>query len=394
MTDLILAPRIVTAHHDLRDGWLAVRDGVVAGVGTVVGAGIPSAFADAPVTRVDGVLVPGLVDIHAHGALGVDFAAASAPDARRAAEHHAARGTTALVASLATGTPDATAAAIARLAPLVADGTLVGLHLEGPWLSPERRGAHAAALLHAPGPDEVRRYLDIAAGSIRMVTLAPELPGAMTTIPVLVAAGVVVAIGHTDCDAETARRAVDAGARVATHLFNGMPPLHHRTPGPVGVALADDRVVLELIVDDHHLHPVTVDAVHAAGAHRVALVSDAMAATGCADGPYRIAGSDVVVAGGVAMLADGSSLAGSTITVADGVARYRNATGADLPALVRASSTTAGALLGLPPALTEGAPADAVVLDPDTCLPAARPGPPTAGTPRTVLRRGRWLASS
>ncbi|WP_267420176.1 MULTISPECIES: N-acetylglucosamine-6-phosphate deacetylase [unclassified Curtobacterium] len=293
------------------------------------------------------LVVPGFVDVHAHGALGHDFATCSADEARAAVAHHAGRGTTTMVASIATGTPDATVAALRRLGPLVDEGVLAGLHLEGPWLSPARRGAHAAGLLHAPTPAEVDGYLDAAAGTLRIVTLAPELPGALDAVARLTAAGVVVAIGHTDADADTVTRAVDAGARLVTHVFNGMPPLHHRAPGPVGVALTDPRLHVEAIVDGHHLDDVTVDLVRRSTGDRMVLVSDAMAATGCADGRYRIAGSDVVVSDGVAMLADGSSLAGSTSTVLDGFLRLL-AAGTPLDEAVDASSGRALALLGLP----------------------------------------------
>lgn len=293
------------------------------------------------------LVVPGFVDLHVHGALGHDFASCSADQARAAVAHHASRGTTTMVASIATGTPDATVAALRRLGPLVDEGVLAGLHLEGPWLSPARRGAHAAELLHAPTPAEVDTYLDAAAGTLRVVTLAPELPGALDAVARLTAAGVVVAIGHTDADADTVTRAVDAGARLVTHVFNGMPPLHHRAPGPVGVALTDPRLHVEAIVDGHHLDDVTVDLVRRSTGGRMVLVSDAMAATGCDDGRYRIAGSDVVVSDGVAMLADGSSLAGSTSTVLDGFLRLL-AAGTSLDEAVAASSGRALALLGLP----------------------------------------------
>lgn len=384
---------VVAASEDVgAPQWLVTDDGVV----TMRGSGaLPPSVAALPTTTVHGTLVPGFVDIHAHGALGVDFASASVADARRAAGHHHRSGTTSLVASIATGALEDTRAALRRLAPLVADGTLAGLHLEGPYLAPTRRGAHASALLRTPDITEIDDLLDAAQGTIRMVTIAPELPGALPAVEHMVRAGVVVAIGHTDADTATARAAVDAGARVVTHLFNGMPPLHHRAPGPVGVALTDDRLLLELIIDGHHLDPTAIAVVEAAAAGRIAFVSDAMAATGCADGHYRIAGSDVVVDGGVAMLADRSSLAGSTITVSDAVVRTQagrttgaqagsegHATPEALATLVERSSAAAARTLGLTSGLTVGAPADAVVLD-HTLRPTG-----------AVLRRGTWLPSS
>ncbi|PZE87317.1 N-acetylglucosamine-6-phosphate deacetylase [Curtobacterium sp. MCBD17_032] len=346
------------------DGWIALTDGRVAAVGTG-----PTPAHD-HVVDAPGTVVPGFVDLHAHGALGHDFASCSADEARAAVAHHAGRGTAHLVASIATGTVPDTVAALHRLAPLVADGTLAGLHLEGPWLSPARRGAHAAALLHAPTTAEVDLLLDAGGTALRVVTLAPELPGAIDAIRRLVEAGIVAAVGHTDADTEQVQRAVDAGATLVTHLFNGMPPLHHRAPGPVGVALTDSRLTVECIIDGHHLDPVAVDLVRRAAGDRLVFVSDAMAATGCADGAYRIAGSDVLVAGGVAMLADRSSLAGSTITVGDAVTRVlaprpEGGPAADVREAVAASSVRASAVLGLRPPLTVGAAADLVVLGPD-----------------------------
>ncbi|WIE64794.1 N-acetylglucosamine-6-phosphate deacetylase [Curtobacterium sp. MCLR17_036] len=359
MTTLIRAPRVVTATDDLRDAWLVIDD-----TDTVraTGVGTPPDTDDV-VTVTDGAVVPGLVDLHAHGARGHDFASCTADQARAAADHHRSRGTTTLVASVATGRPDDTVAALARLRPLVADGTLAGIHLEGPWLAPSRRGAHRADLLHAPDAAEVDAFLAAAGDALRIVTLAPELPGALDVVARLVDAGVVVAIGHTDATAEQTRRAVDAGASLVTHLFNGMPPLHHRAPGPVGAALTDDRVLLECIVDGHHLDPLTVALVQRTAPGRTVLVSDAMSATGCPDGDHTVAGSAVSVRGGIAMTADGSSLAGSTITVAD-AARTLLTAGVPLPEVVAASSARAAHLLGRPAPLTVGAPAELLVLDP------------------------------
>ncbi|WIE68283.1 N-acetylglucosamine-6-phosphate deacetylase [Curtobacterium sp. MCLR17_054] len=359
MTTLVRAHRIVTAQADLHDGWLVIGDD-----DTVLATGTGAPMRTGTAVTVDGAVVPGFVDLHAHGALGHDFAGCSAEDARAAAGHHRSRGTTTLVGSIATGGRADTVAALTRLRPLVADGTLAGLHLEGPWLAPARRGAHRVDLLHAPDPAEVDAYCDAAGGALRIVTLAPELPGALDAVARFVDAGVVVAIGHTDATAEQTRRAVDAGASLATHLFNGMPPLHHRAPGPVGVALSDDRVLLECIVDGHHLDPVAVDIVQRSAPGRMVLVSDAMAATGCPDGAYTVAGSAVTVRDGLAVLADGSSLAGSTITVADAVRRLLDA-GTDLPEVVAASAGRAARLLGAPAPLSVGAPADLVVLDPE-----------------------------
>jgi N-acetylglucosamine-6-phosphate deacetylase len=323
MSTLVRARRILTATHDLHDGWLAVDD---AGSVLESGSGTPPRT-DTAVT-IEGTLLPGAVDLHAHGALGHDFATATTDGAALAAGHHRARGTTSLIASVATGPVAETIAALGRLHVLVAEGTLAGLHLEGPWLSPARRGAHRSDLLHAPDPAELDDFLTAADGALRIVT----------------------------------RAAIDAGATLVTHLFNGMPPLHHRRPGPVVVALTDDRVLVECIVDGHHLDPAAVELVRRAAPDRLVLVSDAMAATGCGDGEHAIAGSAVSVRDGVALLTDGSSLAGSTITVRDAARRLLDG-GTPLPEVVAATSARPARLLGLPAPLSVGAPADLLVID-------------------------------
>jgi N-acetylglucosamine-6-phosphate deacetylase len=366
---LLGARRLVDGVGNDGPGWLRVAGGAIveAGVGTP-----PS-----PVDEHLDTLVPGFVDIHVHGALGVDFATVGA-DPAAAIDHHNRSGSTSIVASVATGDWPGTLDRLRELAPLVADGTLAGLHLEGPFLSHARRGAHDPALLRHPDASAVSAAIDAADGALTVVTVAPELPGALDAVAQLVGAGVRVAIGHTDAAADVVRRAVDAGATVVTHLFNGMPPLHHRAPGPVGVALADASLVLELIGDGHHVDDVAIDAVRNAASHRYVVVSDAMAATGLGDGRYELAGSHVVVSQGVAMLADGSSLAGSTTPVAGAVARLLDR-GAPLAEVVAATSVTPARALGLrDPALVVGARADLLALD--------------GSRVARVMRAGSWLA--
>jgi N-acetylglucosamine-6-phosphate deacetylase len=333
---LVSARRLIDGTGTDGPGWAVFEDGRV----TERGAGLPPRPADREVEA----LLPGFLDAHVHGARGVDFAAVGT-DPSDAIAWHAARGSTALVASLATGTPDDTRARLAELAPLVHSGALAGLHLEGPFLCTGRRGAHSADLLRAPSRDEVDALLEAGDGAIRMITLAPELPGALEAIPVLVAAGVRVAIGHTEADAATVTRAVDLGASVMTHLFNGMPPLHHRSPGPVGVGLSDERITVELIGDGEHLDDRVLDLALRDCTGRAMLVSDAMAAAGLGDGAYTLAGSAVTVSDGVARTSDGA-IAGSTSSVSDAVDRLL-ARGAD-PAVVAAlTAVTPARALGL-----------------------------------------------
>jgi len=375
-TQVLRVDRLVTADADVGPGWLALRDGHVLDRG----AGAPPTDLSAlPPEHVAGTVVPGFVDQHVHGALGVDFGTADADGARRAAAHHHRAGSTRLVASVATASAASLTRALGVLAPLVDEGVLDGVHLEGPWLSEARRGAHDPGLLRSPEPAEVESLLEAAAGALRVVTLAPELPGAVDAVRRLVAAGVVVALGHSDCTAEQAHAAADAGATVVTHVYNGMRPLHHREPGLAGAALSDDRLAVELILDGQHVSRDAAEIARRASSGRLVLVSDAMAATGWSDGRYEIAGSQVVVADGVAMLADGSSLAGSTGTVGAGVARLLGEHGVGLQEAVRASSATSAAILGLVGAgLAPGDRADLVVLD-------------EAGVVGRVMRQGRWL---
>ncbi|MGP3533505.1 N-acetylglucosamine-6-phosphate deacetylase [Microbacterium sp. RD1] len=354
-------------------GWLRVENGVIVDRG----AGTAPNPEGAAIYETD-VVMPGFVDIHVHGARGVDFAELGV-DPQPAIDYHAAHGATTLVASIATGPMETTAARLRELQALVRSGALEGIHLEGPWLSPQRRGAHRLELLRSPELREVEALLEAAGGTVRMVTIAPELPGAIEAIAALTRHGVVAAIGHTDADAATAQRAIDAGATVVTHLFNGMRPLHHRDPGPVGVALAHRQLAVELIADGIHVDDVVIDAVLRAADDSLILVSDGMAATGLGDGEYELAGSHVVVAGGIAELADGTSLAGSTATLGGIVARLRSR-GVAPSRLLAAASSRPSAVLGLSaPSLRIGDVADLVTVAADRTL--------------RTMKAGRWLAS-
>lgn len=371
---VIEADLVADGTSPARPGWVRIDAAVISGRGD--GRAPEELAASATVVRAD-LVTPGLVDIHVHGAHGVDFAQVGV-DPRSAIDHHHASGTTTLVASLATGSAEATVRRVRELQPYLAAGDLAGLHLEGPWLSSKRRGAHAPELLRAPDPREIDALLEAGTGGIRMVTLAPELPGAFDAIATLVRSNVVVAIGHTDADAETTSRAIDAGASIVTHLFNGMAPLHHRRPGVVGTALARGDVALELIADGVHLDDTVVDLVIRSAGDRLLLVSDAMAATGLGDGQYELAGSRVTVSRGVAQLSDGSSLAGSTSTLGAILRRLR-ARGVAADVVATAASARPSAALTLSaPLLGIGDAADLVVFD---------------GSATRTLRGGRWLAS-
>lgn len=293
------------------DAWLLVEDGIIRATGT----GLRTA-PDAP-ARVDlaGARVcPGFLDLHVHGGGGAAFD--DGPTAMRAAlDLHRAHGTTRSIVSLVTAPLDALLERLAAVADLAEHDPLVlGAHLEGPYLADARRGAHPSRLLRTPEPGEVDALLAAGRGRLRQVTLAPELPGAFDAIERLTRAGVVVAIGHTDADAATTRAAIERGARLLTHTFNGMAGIHHRAPGPVPVALLDERMTLELVLDGVHVDHIASRMLFAAAPGRIALVTDAMAAAGAADGEYLLGVDRVRVRNGIARLAAGDSLAGSTLT--------------------------------------------------------------------------------
>ncbi|HEX8346396.1 MAG TPA: amidohydrolase family protein, partial [Actinoplanes sp.] len=221
------------------------------------------------------VIVPGFVDLHVHGGGGHTFTTGDVDAARGAAAFHLRHGTTTTMASLVSSPYELMRDATAAFAPLVADGVLAGVHFEGPYLSAVRCGAQNPAYLRNPSVDELTDLIALGGGAVRMVTVAPELPGALAVIELLVRHSVIAAIGHTDATYEQTMAGVDAGASVATHLFNGMRTPHHREPGPVFALLGRTPVVCELVADGVHLHNGTLNfAAQVAGPERAALITD------------------------------------------------------------------------------------------------------------------------
>lgn len=372
----LTAAQVVTPARVLAPGWLHVVGSRLAGVGE----GAPPGPAD--VDLGDVTVVPGYVDIHVHGGGGASFDTGEADTAAAVAAAHLSHGTTSMTASLVTDTQEAMERAVRELSLLVADGALVGIHLEGPWLAPGRSGAHRPGSLVLPEPASVEALLAAGDGAVRMVTLAPELPGGIEAVGLLTSHGVVAALGHTDASYDDSRRALDAGARVGTHLFNAMRPLHHRDPGAVG-ALLEAPVDVELIADGVHLHPAVLRTVFAAKPGRCVLVTDAMAAAGAGDGDYRLGPMAIQVRDGVARLADANgrgAIAGSTLTMDAAVRFTVQRAGVPLVEAVHAASTAPARVLGLTEvgALETGRRADLVVLGQD--LEVVR-----------VMRRGTWV---
>jgi N-acetylglucosamine-6-phosphate deacetylase len=307
-----------------------------------------------------GIAVPGFVDLQVNGFGGVDFLDADADGYRRAGDALLETGVTAYLPTLITSPEDQILAAMREVPLGETRPHILGMHLEGPFLSPNRLGAHEASFRRDPDLSLVARFLD--AAPVRRMTLAPELDGADELIDRLLAAGVAVSLGHSDATAEQANAAFDRGARSVTHLFNAMRPLLHRDPGIVGAALARDDVVVTLIVDRIHLAAETVLTVWRAARGRIALVTDAITGAGVADGPYSLGNVDVHVEEGTVRGPDGV-LAGSVLTMVEAV-RNLNELGVPLDEAVAAATSAPARILGDPELgrLDVGLPADIVVL--------------------------------
>jgi N-acetylglucosamine-6-phosphate deacetylase len=362
---LIAAGTVVLDRGVCRPGWLQTSGARIVDCGS----GLPPRPAD--VDMPEALVVPGFVDMHAHGGGGASYTDADDADILRAAMFHRRHGTTTTLASLVTASPADLLTAVAALAESTRAGAVAGIHLEGPWLSAARCGAHDPKQLRDPAPAEIDALLAAGGGAIRMATLAPERAGSSDAIARFVDAGVVVALGHTDASYEQTRHAIGLGATVGTHLFNAMRPVHHREPGPALALLEDARVTVELIADGVHVHPAMLRAViDAAGADRVALVTDATMAAGLGDGEFRLGAMQIDVVDRVARVRGTSTIAGSTATM-DQLFRAAAVLGsgqdAALAAAVRMTSMTPAKALGLDNvgSLRAGAYANLVVLDRD-----------------------------
>ncbi|MFF3441037.1 N-acetylglucosamine-6-phosphate deacetylase [Streptosporangium sp. NPDC002721] len=372
---ITLADARVVTPEGVHEGWLTIEDGRIThvGQGSAPGAGLGLAGR---------YVVPGFVDIHNHGGAGGSFPTGDPDQASRAVDLHARHGTTTLMASLVTASPDDLARAASSLADLCEDGLLAGIHFEGPYISAARCGAHNPALLRDPSPGELSGLLKAGRGHVRMITIAAELPGALDTVREATANGVIAALGHSDATYEQTISGIEAGGSVATHLYNAMPPLHHRDPGPIAALLQDERVTVELINDGVHLHPaMTRLAFEVAGPGRTALITDAMSAAGAGDGVYGLGPMTVNVVDGVARLAEGGSIAGSTLTMDVAFRRAVREVGLSLSEASEIASLTPARVLGLADRLGSvavGKRADLVVLTDDLEVSG-------------VMRGGTWI---
>lgn len=362
MTSTLVHSGTLVDGDGARPGWVFLDDGRVTAMGSPDEA--PPA-ADRSIDASGGYVTPGFVDIHGHGAGGATYQDGVEP-ALEALATMRAHGTTRAVASFVTSSIDRMVASIhtARLA-MDRDPGLVGVHVEGPFLAPGRKGAHNRELLRNPDRESVDRLLDVAPGVVRQITIAPELPGAMEAISRFVDAGVPVAVGHTDCDYDMASEAFARGASLVTHAFNAMAPIQGRLPGVLGAAMAAEHVTIEVIADGIHVHPASIALLFAAAPGRIALVTDAMAAAAAPPGRYLLGDLDVDVADGRAVLAGTDTLAGSTLTPDRALRTVVYDCGIPLPDAIAALTTIPARAIGEgdPAMLVTGARAELTLLD-------------------------------
>jgi len=370
-TTLLHVSRAITPLTEIPGAGILLREGVIEAIGQRAGMSLPAGAQEIDVT--DKIAVPGFVDVHIHGAGGHDVMEASikalATVARTVAEH----GTTSFVATTVTASTEATCRSVEGISRYIAAqheteearAEVLGIHFEGPFLNPVRRGAHPQEWVKLPSAELLDKLLHAAAGNARILTIAPELLGAMPCIDAARNAGMVVGMGHTDATYEQARAAMAHGVRHAIHMYNAMRPFSHRDSGVIGAVLTSPEVSAELIADGVHVDETAMRLLlQAKGAGGVILISDGLSATGMADGKYMLGQFEVTLSGGVCRNAEGK-LAGSTLTL-DRALRNIVALGASVADAVRMLTLNPASLLGIEfkkGALRVGADADIVLLD-------------------------------
>jgi N-acetylglucosamine-6-phosphate deacetylase len=361
----------LTAKSEIADAGILIRDGEIETVGPRAAMELPGGAEEVHASEF--TAIPGFVDVHIHGAGGRDVMEADETALSTITGRLAAFGTTSLLATTVTASADETVRAVEGIAKYIsgqyqtsdARAEILGIHFEGPFLSKARRGVHPTEWLQLPSQELLQRFLHAAAGNARILTIAPELLGAMPCIDAARSLGMVVSMGHTDATYEQARAAVAHGAHHATHVYNAMRPFSHRDPGVIGAVLTAPEVSAELIADGIHVDEIAMKVLlQAKGAQGVVLISDGISATGMPDGKYMLGGLEVTVSGGVCRNAEGR-LAGSTLTL-DRALRNIVKLGIPLADAVRMLTLNPATLLGIEfkkGALRTGADADIVLLN-------------------------------
>jgi N-acetylglucosamine-6-phosphate deacetylase len=370
-TTLLHVGKAITPKGEIANAGILIRDGEIEMVGPRSGMELPGGATEVQATN--STAIPGFVDVHIHGAGGHDVMEANATALSTITGRLAAFGTTSLLATTITASADDTCRSVEGIAKYISGqyqtsdprAEILGIHFEGPFLSQERRGVHPTEWLQLPSAELLQRFLQAASGNARILTIAPELLGAMPCIDAARSLGMVVSIGHTDATYEQARAAVAHGAHHATHVYNAMRPFTHRDPGVIGAVLTTPEVTAELIADGIHVDEIAMKVLlQAKGAQGVVLISDGISATGMPDGKYMLGGLEVTVNGGVCRNAEGR-LAGSTLTLDRAL---RNIVGLGIPFsdAVRMLTLNPATLLGIEfkkGALRTGADADIVLLN-------------------------------
>jgi len=374
MRSLLTASALVLPDSVVNDAWLLIEDGTIRSFGTR-GDGLPqhSEHHDLP----GALLAPALLDIHVHGAAGHDVMEGTADGVTPVSTLLAQHGVGAWLPTLVTAATDRTLRALDGLATLIEQRTLpgavpLGLHLEGPFLSYKKRGVHPPEYLQAPSIELFDRFWQAARGNVRLITIAPELPGALELIQHASSLGVRVSLGHSDATAAETHAGIAAGGVSSTHTYNAMRGLEHREPGMLGVVLDEENLFAEIIADGHHVDPAAVRIFwHCKGAARAILITDGLSATGMPEGHYTLGGFDVEVVGGVGMH-DGI-VAGSVLTLDRAVRNFADFTRAPLSTVTRLASANPAALTGFAEshgAIAAGRRADVVAFSPEGQLVA------------------------
>jgi N-acetylglucosamine-6-phosphate deacetylase len=370
-TILLHAARAITPTTEILDAGILIRDGVIEAVSSRQDMSLPAGAAE--ISASGQTAIPGFIDVHIHGAGGRDVMEGTEQAMSTVAGALARHGTTSFLATTVTASPDDTCRSVEGIARYITQqfgalqpkAEVLGIHYEGPFINNVRRGVHPAEWIQLPSADLLQRFLHAAAGNARILTIAPELPGAVSCIKEARAAGVLVAMGHTDATYEQARAGIALGVKHAVHVYNAMRPFSHRDSGVIGAVLTSSEVTAELIADGVHVEEAAMRILlQAKGARQVILISDGLSATGMPDGKYMLGKLEVTVSGGVCRNSEGK-LAGSTLTL-DRALRNVIALGIPLQDAVRMLTANPAKLLGIEfkkGALRTGADADIVLLD-------------------------------